>query len=220
MPSTLRAIVTLPFTSGLPEDIVTNTFHFTTVSDPPAAGELTDIMDAVEAFYNVSSGVAGDQLAGFTSNLISRVASACSIEIFDLGDPEPRVSIALRLFTLGAADSATSMPTEVALCCSFQAPLQSGIPQARRRGRVYTGPFIQSTTLASTGRPSAALIASVAAAGNALLDTLQDVGGPRWVVYSRVDDAAYEITNGWVDDEFDTIRARGRRSTTRTEFFD
>lgn len=217
MPATLRAVVTLPYTSGLPEDVVTNTFHFTTQTVPPSGGELTTLMDQLEGFYNTSTGVAGDQISGFLGDLVSRAAAACTIEIFNLADAEPRIAIAARQWTLGAADAATNTAPEVALCLSFQAPLQSGIPQARRRGRVYIGPFIQSV-VGATGRPGSNLINSLVAAGNGMLDALQVAGGPRWVVYSRLNNAAYEITNGWVDNEFDTMRSRGRKPTTRTTF--
>lgn len=209
--------MTLPWTSGLPEDLSTNTFHFFTASDPASAGERTAILDALVSFYNFSSGVAGDDLAGFMGDIVSRVANACSIDLYDLGDAEPRVPVETRTFTLGAADSATTAPTELALCLSFQAAPTSGIPQARRRGRVFTGPF-NTGVIAGAGRPAATLRASVAAAGNFLLDTLNNPASVAWGVWSRVDSAMYLIDDGWCDDEWDILRSRGRRPTTRTTF--
>jgi hypothetical protein len=46
---------------------------------------------------------------------------------------------------------------------------------------------------------------------------LQDLGGVDvdWVVFSRTDGQARPVTNFWVDNEWDTVRARGLRSDTR-----
>lgn len=217
--SRVRAVVTLPYTTGLPEDASVNVFHFSSLSDPMTTAQRTIILDQLEQFYNFSSGVAGDALGGFYGSLVSRAANACSIELFDLDEAEPRLPIETRLWTLIAGDAATQAPPEVALCLSFQAAPVSGIPQARRRGRVYLGPFIAGSSPAGNdGRPSAALIGSAVAAGNFLLDSLVTGGSVLWNVYSRKDDAMYAITDGWVDNEWDTMRSRGRDATARTTY--
>jgi len=225
----VRAQVTLPWTTGLPEDITVNTFHFFTEDSPPDTTQLDTIETQLVAFYNVASGVAGDAIGGFLSTLLSRVANACTIKYYDLEDAEPRAPLRTDTFTLIAQDSATSMPAEVSLCLSFQGVKASGIPQARRRGRVYVGPFIRAATVLtdSTGRPTSALTASVADAGNAMHDAL-NVGASavRWVVYSpKTDaeggtptDASIVVDNGWCDDEWDILRSRGRRPTVRATF--
>lgn len=214
----IRAIVSLPWTSGLPEDVTVNTFHFTTSSDPPSSGQLDEIDTNLIAFYNTSSGVAGDQLSGFLGNLVSRVADACTIKTYDLSDPEPRTPLRTTTWTLGAADSASTMPTEVALCLSFAGAPVSGVPPARQRGRVYLGPW-NTNMVATTGRPPSQLTASVSAAGNFLHDTLNvGVTEVRWAIWSPTMGDTVEVTNGWCDDEWDTMRSRGRRRTTRTTF--
>lgn len=213
----LRSIVTLPWTSGLAEDVTVNTFHFLTTSSPATATELDQIDTSLQAVWNFSSGVANDELRGYIGDLVSRVADACTIDHYDLDDPEPRVPIRTTTWTLGAADSASTAPPEVALCLSFQANPSSGIPQARRRGRVYLGPW-NTNVLSSTGRPTSGLQNAVAAAGNFLHDTLQGAVPVRWCVYSRVGDAMAEVTNGWCDNEWDTQRSRGRKATSRVTF--
>lgn len=216
----VRSIVTMPWTSGITEDLTVNTFHFTTVTDPPTAGQLNTIDTQLIAFYNTSSGVAGDNLSGFLGDIVSRVANAATIKHYDLSDPEPRIPLRTTTWTVGAADAANTGPCEVALCLSFQGDPVSGVPQARRRGRVYIGPFNTSQLGGTAGRPPAALTAAVAAAGNALHDTLNTPipGEVQWVVWSPTSGDSVFITNGWCDNEWDTIRSRGRRPTVRTTF--
>lgn len=209
--------MTIPYTTGLPEDVVMNTFHFITANPQPTAGEIVALNTLLEAFYNTSSGVAGDALAGFMASLCSRVASVCTIDYFALSDPEPRLPVSSHPWTLAAADVSGYQPTEVALCLSMQADPVSGIPQARRRGRVYLGPFNNAVNDTTTGRPTTALINSCVAAGNALLDGASPAGTPL-AVFSRVGNAGAAVDNGWVDNEWDTMRSRGRRATTRTAF--
>jgi hypothetical protein len=213
----LRCKVTLPWTTNLPEDVTVNTLHFTTASSPSTGSEHTEIFLAVEAVYNTASGVAGTQISGYLSNLVSRVAGACTMELYDLADAVPRIPVATSTFTMGAADEATTGAPEVALCLSFQADPISGVPQARRRGRIYLGPLTQGV-VTTTGRPANAVVDAVAAAGNFLVDSLQGASPVRWTVYSRVGDAMAEVTNGWCDNEFDTMRSRGRLSTYRALF--
>src|SRR5688500_10439566 len=215
--SIIRAQVRLPWTTNLPEDVTVNTFHFLTTSTPFTQAELDDIEDNLISFWTFSSGVAGDQLDGFLSNLVSRVALAASITMYDMSQAEPRVPIRETNFTLGPADVGSTLPPEVALCLSFQAVQTPGIPQARRRGRVFLGPW-NGNYVGATGRPNTAVLNAIAAAGNYLLDNLIATSPVRWAVYSPTLGTAAEVTDGWCDDEWDTVRSRGRLATTRVTF--
>jgi hypothetical protein len=42
--------------------------------------------------------------------------------------------------------------------------------------------------------------------------------GTNWVVWSRKLKQANGVNHYWVDDEWDTVRSRGMRSTKRVEF--
>jgi hypothetical protein len=102
-----------------------------------------------------------------------------------------------------------SMPREVALCLSFYS--ERNIP--RRRGRLYIPPGLFG--IASPGvRPTEANMASVS---TNLVSLLTNLGGTDvdWCVFSRADDAAYSVTNWWVDNEWDTVRSRGLRADNR-----
>lgn len=221
----VQAKITLPWTSGLPEDVTVTTLHFMTASSPPDTTELDTLDTEIPAIWNTSSGVAGNNLGGYLSNLVSRVASACTIDYYDLADAEPRIPLRTTTWTMGAADEAASAPTEIALCLSFQGDPESGVNQARRRNRIFLGPW-NISVLASTGRPSTALRASVAAAGNFLHDTLNVIASDvLWITRSPTLEAINgpispysTVTNGWCDDEWDVLRSRGRRATARDTF--
>lgn len=212
--SRIRAQVTIPYSSGMPEDVVVNTFHFLTAGTPMTGGEQAALSTAIEAFYNGENSGAGSSIANALAHTLSRVANAVNIDYFDLAEAEPRVPVGSSNFTLGAAGQASTGPTEVALCASYTAEAISGVPQARRRGRIYIGPFNLAHLFE---RPSLGLRERLGEAGTGLISASGVAGAP-WCVYSRVGDAFAQIISGWVDDEWDTMRSRGRRATTRTFF--
>lgn len=141
-------------------------------------------------------------------------------KFYDTADPEPRAPVLEYVWNLAVDPSGSALPTEVSLCCSFQADLQSGVPQSRRRGRNYL-PFIGGAAIDGVGRPTGGLITAAVAWGQNLLDFSGMGVGTTWVVHSTIGDplaTAVVITNGWVDNEFDTQRRRGRKATARTTF--
>jgi hypothetical protein len=91
------------------------------------------------------------------------------------------------------------------------------VKTARQRGRIFCGPF--ATGVAE--RPDAALRAQLIA----LAQGLANLGGVNvdWVVFSPTatlaaggDVKTFSVQEAWVDDEWDTMRSRGRAATTRT----
>lgn len=111
--------------------------------------------------------------------------------------------------TLNVGSSPASVcPREVSLCLSFFA--ESNVP--RKRGRLYIPVPVLSITPGV--RPTSGHRDSV----GALAAIFSDLGGVDvdWCVWSRADQVARPVTNWWVDDEWDTIRSRGLRATTRT----
>jgi hypothetical protein len=101
-----------------------------------------------------------------------------------------------------------AQPRELAICLSFFNERNA----ARRRGRLYIPKALADNT--SLGlRPSGAQQTKVAA----LAPIFANLGGADvdWCVYSRADDQARPVTNWYVDDEWDIVRSRGLRSTSR-----
>lgn len=100
---------------------------------------------------------------------------------------------------------------------SFQGARTSGSVQARRRGRIYIGPL--KTTTSTNGRPNSTAITTLATASSALGIDLNAVADTTWCVWSPTSGTAVPITDGWVDNAFDTQRRRGWDPTSRTTYF-
>lgn len=208
--ATLRALVVLPFLSGKPEDVVVNTFHFSSASADEAA--RTSIVNQLKALYNdpVSPGAS---IASHLSNAINRGANACKIKLYNLADPLPRPVTSYDWTLLPSqTPSGTELPAEVAVVGSFYAG--RNIP--RYRGRVYFGPFHTGVILDAANersRPGTSLVDSIRFGLGRMM--LQGPLTQNLAVFSRVDNEARTATAGWVDDAWDTQRRRGQDSMVR-----
>lgn len=195
------ATVTLATTSGIAADKVENTYAF---SGSNAGTDVVAIDGLLSDLY--------DDLAGTYSQIVS--GTGHEISIVNLDDPQPRYPIYIAIYAFPSTPTGASTARELAICSSFQADRQSGIPQARRRGRVYIGP-IDSALLDSTGMLTPTAVNNVVAA----FDTFWTAAASSavvWSVYSRVDQDLYAISNGWVDNAPDVQRRRGTAATLRT----
>lgn len=201
----VRAQVILHTSDNLAANYATNSWCFETVS-APGTGDWADYTTAFKDFYDDLAGILGVPIA----------QNGHEVKYYDLGNSTPpNYPIEIDTFNLTSAPSGASLPTEVAICLSFQGTKQSGFPQNRRRGRVYIGPLAQSIN--STGRPSSGAQSQMASAAETLCANLKAAGVPGELsVWSHVDGAAVPVDNGWVDDAFDTQRRRGLQSTSRT----
>src|SRR5687767_10337010 len=100
--ATVRAQVSIPKDSGLPEDAVVNTFHFAT-SSPPTVAELDNIETALLDFYMGAGAEYGSvTLCSFMSRNLN---SPATVKYYNLADPTPRVP--LRTDTLAMVFPAT-----------------------------------------------------------------------------------------------------------------
>lgn len=206
----IRALVTFEAQTGIPKDAATNTFHFD--ADNTSGGVLGNIMDLLEDFYT-------DIPTGGASSPILMMANGTwgnefTIQLYNLSDPIPRFPIADRTVA-GTGGTTDGMPTEVSLVMSFQGNQVAGVPQSRRRGRIFL-PFIGKTR--GSQRPSSATVADLARAGKDLLDSANASINVQWVVWSPTTSTSVAITNGWVDDSWDTQRRRGYAPSSRSTF--
>lgn len=202
----VRALVEIPNVSALPEDVATNTWHF------DADDVLQATIDAIHAelttFYQA-----------IDTYLSPRCGTAATVTYYNLDDPTPRVPLDTQGITLSINGAQDALPDEVACCMSFQATPQSGLNQARRRGRIYLGPLGDSssgTTATTANRPLAAFLTAVAAAGDALMTAGGGAAPWAWVVWSETAQDAAFVADGWVDNSYDTQRRRGAAPTSRT----
>lgn len=179
-----RAMSRIPNDTGAGADAVVNTFHFATDDVGSVAEEAEDVWSLVGAWL-----LAVD---GFLSENLSPTAT---VTVYNLEDSEPRVpvfedDVAL---TLGTSQTAN----QLALVMRYRANYTSGVPRARRRGRLFIGP-LSAAGVDDTGdmKPSPSQIAVVATAGAALhLTTPGAISGSTiaWSVFSR---AIYNDTPG------------------------
>lgn len=206
-----RTQITLLMTSGTPADSATNTWYCLAVDDTGAnnfAAAVIDFHKAMRTYY---------------SPLVAQLNHV--YKTYDMTDPEPRAPIQEGTWSFPAATSGSPLPTEVACVLSFQGTRVSGQSQARRRGRIYIGP-LATTTADSSARPTGAFTTAVATAAKTLVDSGEPGGSTDWAIYSPTSSAiagipvGVQVVNGWIDNEFDTQRRRGRKATTRTSFVD
>lgn len=214
--ATFRVQMTLPMDSGLPADAVVNTLHFTTALLVIGPAQFDNVVDMIDDFWNnIPTGGTTSPAAYFPAT----VGPNMSIEFYDLGDPKPRVPKYQKSIAITSSVSGVSLPSEVALCLSFQADRESGASQARRRNRIYIGP-LSTFTVASDGRPTTALIDNLRRAAKDLLNAADASINWEWAVYSPTNDETYNIANGWVDNAWDSQRRRGLKATSRNPWSD
>lgn len=198
-----RVQIVLRTADNNPTNYITNTWHCAAITDSDASDFATAVITLHKALNFQYSG----QLA----------QNNHEYKIYDLTDPVPRAPIYEGLWSFASAPAGDGLPPELCVCLSYQAPKISGVPQSRRRGRIYLGPFDSSLNV--SGRPTSALITAIANAGEALLNAgIATAGDWNWAVYSTVLGGTADVTNGWVDDEWDIQRRRGRLASTRTVF--
>lgn len=138
---------------------------------------------------------------------VSSIGAACPIRIriYDAQKAPPSYPLAEKVN--GSGFVATGSPRELALCLSYYSTWN----RPRYRGRLYLPK--QWVGGAIDLRPTGA---QMTAALN--FRSVFSTGMPpshNWVVYSELNDQAYGVSNVWVDDEWDIVRSRGLRGTTR-----
>jgi hypothetical protein len=209
----VRSITSWAQVGLLPENDVVNVMHWQ--CDSETTGTLNNLADRIHTFYHDLDG-----------NFASVMSSQLTVQLYDMEDPTPRVPIYEEQYT-DMGPGATSLPQEVALCLSFQADVESGQSQARRRGRIYLGSraSTMNETVSGRTRPIAALRTAITDAAPDLCVS-GTAGDYRLAVFSPTiyaatadyDEAFNDVTNGWVDDAWDTQRRRGEAPTARTTF--
>lgn len=211
-PGDFRFVVALNSVSNVAEDASINTWH---VAGADLATNVVDIGDALTTFYNT--------FGGRLASTVNRTGSPHTITVYDLNDVEPRVPLIIGTFSIDtAAGDSQNLPSEVAMCLSLSGETIGGVNMARRRGRVYLGPWNES--MSGNGddepaRPASIYTDVIAEAATDLLDEVAGLtGGPLISVYSRADSTLRPVEHGWIDNAWDTQRRRGVDSTARTVF--
>ena len=180
--------------NNLARDRVVTTFHIDTDLDtvtPDVEPGNNIAADAAELFASWMPGIQG--FAGW------------DCFVYQHGRPRGTPPVLKEFSSAGGAPAAGG-PREVALCLSYYADLN----QPRRRGRMYLGPWTQG---AMAERPGTSQMQAL----QSLANGISALGGinVQWVQYSRADGEFRNVTNWFVDNEWDTIRSRGLRPDSR-----
>lgn len=193
-----------------PEDRMVNTFHFRNLGP---ATDYDNVRDIIQNFYTADNPFNNNAIKDYFA--LGMLTGAFTIQCYALTDPKPR---APKYLSSGSTviGSSSGLPAEVALVFSFQAEAESGELQRRRRNRVYLGGF--SSNVNDDGVPVGELVETMLFSGRQMLLEAQASSSWEWVVYSPTDDAIHTVSNGWVDNAWDTQRRRGKIPTARGIF--
>jgi hypothetical protein len=130
-----------------------------------------------------------------------------TVKAYDCQGAKPNYPLATAVRDAGTA-VATNINRDVALCLSFF----SDTNRPRQRGRLYI-PCCICAIQPSGAYATAAHMNTV----GTLATTFSALGGINvdWVVFSKKDNTSHPVTNWYVDNNWDTQRRRGPRSTAR-----
>jgi hypothetical protein len=210
LPGSIRAQVIFKGPSGLPEDVYVNSFVFNlSTTTEPTATLYETIANDLRDFYDIAHAPAGNPIKLFFPAFL---ANQVEMKFYWLGQAPPREPfLQTRLITTDGSSQA--LPSEVALCASYYA--DRNLP--RQRGRIYIGPFTVGALSGGAGAP-AIPVSGLIDAVRWSSQWLANQGGTSyvWSILSGADGVSRGITNGWVDNAFDTQRRRGEEASTRS----
>lgn len=181
-------------------DTVVNTLHFKSVFNVLlTATEAESICNDLAVIFS--------QWRPAFAGLTSFTAKLYNIEV-----PAPHEPLAIKTVVETANAGTLDSPREVALCLSYKSSRYG----PRGKGRLYIGPWPSTP-----GRPTAGMMSTNLNRAQALAN----LGGTdlQWCVFSpttraqggSMDDAMQKVSEVWCDNEWDIVRSRGRRATTR-----
>lgn len=190
--------------SGVARDAQINTF---------AIGGISTITQtianswefAIRTFYNSCNSA---------DALRSRSQSGHILKIYNVVATRPNYPIYEFAWTLAAAPGSIQLPQEVALAVSYRNNSAATVPRGRRRGRIYVSGWGSAQNVA--GRPALGVVELLADAYTAYCTSINTNGaGLRAGVWSRSGNTVYPVQEVYADNEWDTMRSRGGRSTQR-----
>lgn len=213
-----RVQVVIPYSSGVPSDVITNTWHFESLDgESITSAKLATLFTRLATFYgSVYTNTAVKAMAGYLQ------PANTVMKGYNLADPKPRTAVreAVVPLSVGTQQNDTT-PAEASIVLSFHTAYESGIPKASQRGRIYLGgltaaQFDAGTISRSSNVKTATREAITAAASALYAGTLSDEWG--WSVWSDKRQEKFAVAGGWVDNAIDTQRRRGQPATSRTTF--
>lgn len=215
--SRLRIQHTFQGQSGVSEDRFVNTFYAEGAA-APSEPTLAALAQAVFDFYDGVNTPSTEPLIRWYSSTAD--GTGRNVKIYDLADPLPRAPIfEVEHGPFSVPPGATNLPSECACCMSYAAPAISGLPVARRRGRIYLGPLNDRATAddpdTAECRVDDVFRFAVMNAAVTLKADMFAAAGHVWSMYSPTSDDMLIINRVWSDNAWDTQRRRGIDPTSR-----
>lgn len=227
-----QAQVRIPRDSLLPADDVINVWHFGHAAAELSEAETALVAQALVDFYVEPVSNLGDAVADYYASYMA--FPAFQLRFYNVADPSPRAPYYESTSNLGHSPQSTSdLPGEIAACLSHRAPAVTGENPARRRSRLYLGPFNVGVLGTQENnripvKPDFRLTAT-----DALARLVDQIGAVELGTYSRgvgtlsqgsttetatADWTPFFVrsTTCWMDDAFDTQRSRGSAAAART----
>lgn len=131
------------------------------------------------------------------------------VRLYDIEGTKPVYPMAVAKVNAGTVPGEISQPSEIAVCLSFFADH----PEPRRRGRLYVPFFLVGGKGDLDWKVNNGFQLKIAE----LVPLFAGLGGLNvdWIVWSDRDKAAHKVTDWWIDDQWDTVRSRGYRASSR-----
>lgn len=197
MPQTYAFQVSMPVTSTLPRDRISNTLHFE---------------HSIGAIADTDLGTMAADLIGVYQKRYANTTAEIQCKVYDV-DAKPNYPRATRIVNPGVLWTQAS-PRELALCLSFAG---SNRGNKAERGRVFLNPFMTTGFSQTPLRPAAAQMTWALAFYTTANESFPDLGGVDWKfgVWSRKYQKFTQSQQAWVNDDWDVMRSRGLRESTR-----
>jgi hypothetical protein len=132
-----------------------------------------------------------------------------TVKLYDIEGTKPVRPMATKVLTPNTA-MGWSVPPELSCCLSFY----GGVNRPDQRGRLYIPVQKSDTASAAAPRPTSTIRTKI----GALAPIFAGLGGidVDWIVWSKTQQHATQVTNWFVDDDWDVVRSRQSRPSTRT----
>lgn len=197
------AQVAIAAATGNTEDVAVN--NFAIACDSSITTSIVDTWETeIIAFYEDMKTI---------SAMLGRSQTGHTIKVYAADGSKPNYPIDEREWSFAGAVGSQELPQEVALCVSYANTTASAVPRARRRGRIYISGWASNRN--DTGRPTSTLTTNMPLSYKNLCEGMNALSGVTAGVWSRVNSTVYPIDTIWCDNEWDTMRSRGGKSTSR-----
>lgn len=164
--------------------------------------------DAIKSLYNTYNFIGGV--------LNGRAQNGHTLKFYNAVTTVPNYPLYESGFNFTAAPGAIDLPLEVSLCVSYQCDSAVVVPVRRRRGRIYISGFTEAQN--TGGRPTAATCEHLGSEFRDYVEAVNGIADFTASIWSRTNGSLYPIERTWCDNEWDTMRSRGGKSTIRYDY--